>query len=262
MDNNSCFRPPWQSSQMAPWERKDALQLPPLDISAKERRKQRISRLRTDKRVVMSTILTFLLGTGGLVASYANYTATATNPGSAPYNQFSTGTVALADNDSGSALFSIGGIDPPYTGSACIGVQYTGTITHGSTANGSYVYLYAATSGESNSLGTHITMAVQDGTDSSGYAADTSCTGFTANADSTAASHATTGNAITATALDSWPTTDAAGYSLSSVGSGGPTQLWSANPTTVWYKFTYNVPLGSPASSTIQIQFIWEADGQ
>ncbi len=230
-----------------------------VEVAEKPRTRNWIARAyRSDKRIFISVVLLFLLSSVGLVVSYANLTSTATNPNSGPYNSFSTGTVTISDNEATTALFTVSNADPGASGSACIGVQYTGTIT-----NGSHVYLYAANVSSTNSLGNDITFAAQDGTDSAAFATgDTSCATFTPNADTTAASHATTGNAITALAISSWPILDSTGYSLSDTGSGAPVQLWSTNPTTVWYMFSYVISGTAPGGSTANIQLTWEADGQ
>ena len=43
-------------------------------------------------------------------------------------NEFRAGTVAITDADGGRALFTTGGLAPGATGTACIGVTYTGSI--------------------------------------------------------------------------------------------------------------------------------------
>lgn len=209
-------------------------------------------------KLVLTTVLLLALASAGGIASYEGLTATATNPGASPYNNFSTGTVSITDNEASTAMFSVSNADPPATGSACIGVQYTGTVT-----SGSDVYLYATNVSSTSSLDSYITLSVQDGTDTATFGTgDPTCSTFTANTDTTAASHTTTGNAVTAADISSWPTTDSTGYSLSSTGSGTPVTLWTTNPTTVWYKFTYSIASGAPAASTAALQLTWEADGQ
>lgn len=82
-----------------------------------------------------------LLASGALVwqASYAAFTATTDNTG----NSWSTGTVVLADNDGGSALWTTAGLGPLEHGStdtSCITVSYSGnlaaTIDLSATASG------------------------------------------------------------------------------------------------------------------------------
>ncbi|GEM_PF-4924576 len=215
-------------------------------------------RRQLSRRLALSAILVLLVAGVAGVASYAVFSATATNPGASPYNQFTTGSVSISDNEATTAMFSLSNLDQGATGSACIAVQYTGTV-----ANGSDVYLYATNVTSTNSLANHITIAVQDGTDTAAFATgDLSCTSFTPNTNTTTATNTTVGNAVPATAIGSWPTSNSSGYLLSSSGSGAPVQTWTTNPTTVWYKFTYAVDSTAPASSQANVQFTWEADGQ
>lgn len=209
---------------------------------------------------MLSALLLAGVAAGGAVASFEGLTATATNPGASPYNQFTTGSVTIADNEASTAMFSVSNADPPATGSACIAVQYTGTVT-----NGSDVYLYAPTVNDTstNSLGQYITLGVQDGIDSNSFGtADPTCAHFTANTDTTVASHSVTGNAVAPTALSAWAGSDATGYAMSATGSAAPVQTWTTDPTTVWYKFTYAIASNAPSGSSANIQLTWEADGQ
>lgn len=71
-----------------------------------------------------------LLISSGLTlrASLAAFTATTCNPS----NQWTTGTVALSDDDSGTARFSAAAMVPGganASGTKCIKVSYTGTVT-------------------------------------------------------------------------------------------------------------------------------------
>lgn len=221
-------------------------------------RRRRRGTMATPTKVVLSAVLLLAVAAAGAVASFEGLTATATNPQASPYNNFSTGSVTIADNEATTAMFSVPNVDPPATGYACIAVQYTGTV-----ANGSDVYLYAANVTSTGSLASSVTLSVQDGTDSASFATgDLGCSTFTANTDTTAATSSTAGNAVGATALSAWGTSTANGYLLSSTGSGAPVTGWTTNPTTVWYKFTYTVASNAPSGSTASIQLTWEAVGQ
>ena len=70
-----------------------------------------------------------VIGSSAMVwqASNAAFTAT-TNDG---VNSFAAGTVALSDNDLGTALFSATNLKPGSTGQACIRVTYSGTLAAG-----------------------------------------------------------------------------------------------------------------------------------
>lgn len=103
---------------------------------------------------------------GALVwqSSYAAFTATTSNPG----NSWTAGSIALADNDSGAALFTASGLVPGSTGSRCITVDYTGTV-------GAAVKLYATpVPAAPTDLAPYLELTVEEGT---GGTPD--CTGFT-----------------------------------------------------------------------------------
>jgi len=92
-------------------------------------------------------------------ASDAAFTATTTNPS----NSWASGTVSLADNDSGAALFTASGLEPGDGGSRCIVVTYAGSPA-------ATVKLHA-TGYTDNGLGQYLTFSVDEG---SGTAADCS----------------------------------------------------------------------------------------
>jgi hypothetical protein len=79
-------------------------------------------------------------------------------------NQFSAGTVALSDDDSGTVLFNVSNLAPTQSRSNCVNVAYTGSLA----AN---VHLYGAASG---SLAQYLDVTIQVGT---GGTFD-DCTGF------------------------------------------------------------------------------------
>jgi predicted ribosomally synthesized peptide with SipW-like signal peptide len=78
-----------------------------------------------------------------LTATNAAFTATTTNPG----NTFAAGSVALSDDDNGSAMFSTGNLKPGDSETHCILVSYSGTL-------GAQVRLYGTTTG--TGLGTYL----------------------------------------------------------------------------------------------------------
>ena len=76
-------------------------------------------------RRVLATML--IVGAVGLVAgagTFAAFSATSGNSG----NTFAAGTVALADNDAGSAMWSVTNRIPGDTVTTCIRLSYTGTL--------------------------------------------------------------------------------------------------------------------------------------
>jgi hypothetical protein len=100
-----------------------------------------------------------------VVLSQTAYTATTQNGSPS----FATGSVALADDDSGVALFSAAGLTPTSTAlTKCITVTYSGSLA-------ASVRLYGSITGGTG-LGTYLNLTVERGSGGS-YA---SCTGFAA----------------------------------------------------------------------------------
>ena len=122
---------------------------------------------RLHRKLLGSMIVLGLVGVVAGVGTWSAFTATTSNPN----NQFTAGTVAIGDNDSNGAIFSMAGMKPGSTSSGCIQVTYTGSLA-------SNVKLYGTTTG--SGLDQYITLTVTRGTISSG--AFSSCTNFTADA--------------------------------------------------------------------------------
>ena len=70
---------------------------------------------------------------------------------------WSTGTVVLADDDAGSALFSVSGLAPGAAGTRCITVTSTGSVP-------ALVHLYVSTRTTTKALSSALTVAVVAGT--------------------------------------------------------------------------------------------------
>jgi hypothetical protein len=108
------------------------------------------------------------IGAAGAIAAFGTFSAfssTTENPG----NEIDAGTVALSDNDSGSALYDVSGAKAGTTVDRCITVSYTGL------AADVKVYLPDAVGG----LAQYVNMTVTTGTDASPTFGD--CTGFVAD---------------------------------------------------------------------------------
>jgi predicted ribosomally synthesized peptide with SipW-like signal peptide len=88
-------------------------------------------------------------------------------------NSFASGSVALSDNDSGTAMLSLSAAVPGNSDSGCITVSYTGTLA-------SAVRLYGTTTG--TGLDAYLDLKVTRGGFSGGPPAYDSCTTFTADA--------------------------------------------------------------------------------
>src|SRR3712207_5736447 len=120
-------------------------------------------------RKVLGTVLVAgLLASLAGFATWSAFSATSTNP----TNSFAAGTVAIGDNDAGSAMFNLNGMDPvDPTEQRCIVVTYTGSLA-------SSVRLYGTTGG--SGLANHINLRVTRGTIPT--PSFSSCTGFAADA--------------------------------------------------------------------------------
>jgi predicted ribosomally synthesized peptide with SipW-like signal peptide len=99
-------------------------------------------------------------------AAYRDTTASAAN-------SFATGTVVLADNDSGTAMLSLSNALPGATDAACITVSYTGSLA-------SAVRLYGTTTG--SGLDAYLDLKITRGSFSGAPPAFDSCATFNADA--------------------------------------------------------------------------------
>jgi hypothetical protein len=157
-------------------------------------------------------------------ASSSAFQATTTNG----TNSWAAGTVAISDDDSGSAMFNATGLKPGDTGAKCILVTYGGSLA-------ATVKLYSAVTG---TLGQYLDLTVEQGTGgtSSGcgsFAAESTLYSGTLSGFGTAATNFANG-------VGSW-----------TPGGAGATKA---------YRFTYtlqnnNAAQGLSASAT----FTWEA---
>jgi hypothetical protein len=166
-------------------------------------------------------------------ASNAAFTASTTN---GP-NTFSAGTVALTDNDSGTALFNASNLKPGSTGTACIRVTYSGSLPAG-------VRLYAQSPSTVNGLDAQITLTVDEGTNSTGTAG--TCGTWTSG----------TGGAGIGSSLLSTFGTARTNFG-NGVGSWNP-----AGPATMDYQFTYSLSAAAPNTAqggSASVTFVWEA---
>lgn len=116
-------------------------------------------------RVQIAAAFAALLLVTGMVwqVSSATFTATTSNG----TNSWDAGSVALSDSDAGSAMFTVSGIKPGETGTACIDVTYDGTLTGTDVTS---VMVWATTGGtdgaasnDGTTLGDHLNMEVVRG---------------------------------------------------------------------------------------------------
>jgi hypothetical protein len=168
-------------------------------------------------------------------SSYAAFSSTTVNPS----NSFGSGSVVLADDDSGTAMFTPTLLKPLDTGTKCIVVTSTGTLA-------STVELYATAYSTTNAMASWLDMVIDEGTGGTfASSGPTSCTGFVLGANIYTGTLATFGTTKTsfATGVGTW----------APAGSGSPTKV---------YRIRYTLNTATPntvQSGTAALGFTWEA---
>ncbi|MBF4616438.1 hypothetical protein [Curtobacterium sp. VKM Ac-1376] len=192
---------------------------------------------RTMSRIATLAVIPAALLAAGVAVSTASYSAfSATSSDDA--NNWSMGSVALANDASNSAMFSASNLKPGSTGTNCIAVTSSGSLP-------SAVKLYATNVQQTKALASYVTLQVKQGS-GGGYG---TCSGFTAASGSegtlyndSLASFASTRTNY-ASGLGTWkPTGDKA--------------------ETKTFQITYTVSPDAPASlmgATAVLGFTWEA---
>jgi hypothetical protein len=139
------------------------------------------------QKVLLSTLVVGVLCGLTTLGVFGVFSATTQNAG----NEISTGTVAISDNDAGSALYNITGAKPGDTTSKCIKTTFTGSLP-------SDVHLY--TTSVAGALAPYVDVVITQGTGNAAFpgcgdfAADTHgviYTGTLANFEATRTSYAT-----------------------------------------------------------------------
>lgn len=210
-----------------------------LEISRAPRPAARRPRPRWSRtRRSVTTML--VIGVAGLLAgagSYAVFTATTGNTG----NSFASGTVAIQDNDSNTAMLALANAKPGDADTSCIRIEYTGSLD-------STVRLYGSVSG---SLASYLTLTVTRGTDSS--PSFDSCANFTPDA----TNYIGAGNGVVYSGpLSSFPASYAAG--VVDPTSGSP-ETWSQSEAHS-YRFVVTLQDDNAAQGlTGNASFTWEA---
>ncbi len=175
-----------------------------------------------------------------VVGTFAAFTAVAGNGG----NAISSGTVAIADNDGGSAMLSLSSVFPGASDTSCVRVTTSGSLA-------SSVRLYTTLSG---SLAPYLTLTVTRGTDAS--PSFDSCAGFTP--DATNYVGAGLGVVYSGT-LSAFPSTSAAG--LVDPTAASPESWTSGESHSYSFRLTLqNVAAAQGLSGTAT--FTWEARNQ
>ncbi len=194
--------------------------------------------MKPSRRQVVLVAVAIVAAAGLSTAAYAAYRGVTTNNG----NQLAAGSVALSDNDAGSALFTaLGSARASDSETSCIRVRSDGSLD-------STVRLYGTVSG---GLAPFLTLTVTRGTDPA--PSFKSCTSFIA--DGTSYIGAGPG-VIYSGPLSSFPGSYAAGIVDPTAGSS---ETWSTSEVHV-YRFSLSAgtnPAAEGLSATVS--FTWEA---
>jgi hypothetical protein len=183
------------------------------------------------------------LAVAGVIAAVAvgltsaAFVGTTSNPG----GSFSTGTVAITDNDAGGSMLVLSSAKPGNSDTSCIKVTYTGSLD-------STVRLYGAVAGP---LAPFLQLTVTRGTDSS--PSFDACTNFTSDSTDYIGSGA---GVIYSGLLSAYPATYGSG--IGDPVSGSP-ETWTTSEVHS-YKFVVslnNNPAAQGLSATAT--FTWEA---
>lgn len=150
-------------------------------------------------------------------------------------NSFTTGTVDLVDDDSGSAAFTVTNMVPGGSVTRCILVTYQGTIP-----DPGPVRFYSGGFADSGTLGSYLNLTVEEGTGGD----FSTCTGFTASG---------TIESATLTQFN----TDHTNYS-----NGAGTWNPSGTPESRTYRITVQLSASTPSNqqgqSVTNLVFTWE----
>ncbi|MFN8052559.1 MAG: hypothetical protein U0Q22_14025 [Acidimicrobiales bacterium] len=207
---------------------------PPLPDRPLRRGARRDRRRRSRLGVLVALPMAMsIVGVSAIVwqSSSAAFSATTSNAG----NSWATGTVAVSDDDSAAAMFTVPSMLPGDTGSKCIKLTYTGT-------QNALVKLYQ-TAATGATLRPYIDVVITEGTGGT-FA---SCTGFSS-----------TSTIFTGT-LDAFVT----GKTDYTSGVGSATQM-NTGATTRTYKIDWTFNAAAPNTTQGQsstVTFQWEARG-
>ena len=192
-------------------------------------------------KLLAAMALVGMLGVVGGVGTWAAFSGAATHPD----NKVESGTVKIEDNDSGSAMFSLSGLEPGDTDTSCIKVTYTGSLA-------SEVRLYGTTAG--TGLDAYAGVTITRGSYTPSEPGFDSCTNFTPDA-TTYVSGQSPGVVYVGT-LQGFPDSYAAG--IVDPVSGSP-ESWTTSESHV-YKLQVVVGDNRTAEGTSATQtFTWEA---
>jgi hypothetical protein len=187
-------------------------------------------------RLALTALVLGVLGTIAGIGTWSAFSATTQNPG----NSFTSGTVVLGDDDSGTAMLSLADAQPGDSDASCIVVDYTGSLPAG-------VTLYGSTGG--TGLAQYLDLTVTRGSKSSGY---DDCSDFTADGTDYLGAGA---GVIYSGTLQAYPDNFGTGIT----DAPGSAENWT-NGETHAYKFVVSVQNDNGAQGLNADQtFVWEA---
>jgi hypothetical protein len=196
--------------------------------------------MRTSTKVLLTALCVGALGSLAAMGVFGAFSATTTNAG----NTITAGTVAIADNDAGAAMYSIANAKPGESVSKCIKVTYTGSVD-------ADVHIY--TTSTIGSLGQYVDLTITPGTQAT--STFPSCTGFTPDS----------GGALYTGTLQNFGTAKGS-YANGVVDNPGTSATkWVANDSVV-YQVTATLQSSAPDTAqgltTGAHTFTWEARNQ
>jgi hypothetical protein len=195
--------------------------------------------MRTSTKVLLTALCVGALGSLAAMGVFGAFSSTTTNAG----NTITAGTVAIADNDAGAAMYSIANAKPGESVSKCIKVTYTGSLD-------ADVHIY--TTSTIGSLGQYVDLTITPGTQAT--STFPSCTGFTPDS----------GGALYTGTLQNFGNTKNT-YANGVVDYPGSGSKWATNESVV-YQVTASLQSSAPDAAqgltTGAHTFTWEARNQ
>lgn len=195
--------------------------------------------MKTTTKVLLTALCVGALGSLAAMGVFGAFSATTSNAG----NTITAGTVAIADNDAGAAMYSLSAAKPGESVSKCIKVSYTGSLD-------ADVRIY--TTSTIGSLGQYVDLTITPGTQTT--PSFPSCTGFVADS----------GGALYTGTLQSFGTTKNS-YANGVVDYPGTGTKWATNESVV-YQVTATLQSSAPDAAqgltTGSHTFTWEARNQ
>ncbi|HEX5592108.1 MAG TPA: TasA family protein [Solirubrobacterales bacterium] len=195
--------------------------------------------MKTTTKVLLTALCVGALGSLAAMGVFGAFSSTTTNAG----NTITAGTVALADNDAGAAMYSLTAAKPGESVSKCIKVTYTGSLD-------ADVRIY--TTSTIGSLGQYVDLTITPGTQTT--PSFPSCTGFVADS----------GGALYTGTLQNFGTTKNS-YANGVVDFPGSGTKWATNESVI-YQVTATLQSSAPDAAqgltTGSHTFTWEARNQ